>query len=152
MSVSVGRLVERLKGPLQLQQLGEPNGHDREITTPEVASPGLALAGYVGRFVAQRVQVLGETEVTFLATLRDEERLRILEQLFSFPIPCILITKGLEPPSPLLELAGRAGVPVFRSPHKTNELYRRVKPVLEELFAPNVAPGLERYLRATGEH
>lgn len=137
MSVSVGRLVERLKGPLQLQQLGEPNGHDRAITTPEVASPGLALAGYVGRFVAQRVQVLGETEITFLGTLSEPERHRILEQLFAFPIPCVLITKGLEPTPPLLELAGRAGVPIFRSPLKTNELYRRVKPVLEELFAPS---------------
>jgi HPr kinase/phosphorylase len=135
-SVTVGRLVERLQGPLQLEQLGGTHGHERDIATPDVSSPGLALAGYVGRFMSQRLQVLGETEITYLASLPESERRRILEQFFSFPIPCLLITKGLEPTPPLLELAGRAGVPVFRSPLKTAEIYRRVKPVLEDLFAP----------------
>ncbi|HEX7121027.1 MAG TPA: HPr(Ser) kinase/phosphatase, partial [Gemmatimonadaceae bacterium] len=107
------------------------------IATPEASSPGLALAGYVARFTAQRVQVLGETEITYLATLSHEERERVLAQLFSFPIPCVLITKGLDPAPPLLELATAAGVPVFRSPLKTGDVYRRVKPVLEELFAPS---------------
>jgi HPr kinase/phosphorylase len=135
-SVTIGRLVERLQGPLQLEQLGGTHGHERDIATPDVSSPGLALAGYVGRFMSQRLQVLGETEITYLASLPEGERRRILEQFFSFPIPGLLITKGLEPTPPLLELAGRAGVPVFRSPLKTAEIYRRVKPVLEDLFAP----------------
>jgi HPr kinase/phosphorylase len=134
--VTVGSLIERLQGPLQLVQLGGTHGREREIATPEVSSPGLALAGYVGRFMAQRVQVLGETEVTYLASLRPEERRRLLAQYLSFPVPCLLVTKGLEPVSDLLELAGHAGVPVFRSPLKTGEVYRRVKPVLEDLFAP----------------
>lgn len=137
MTVTVGRFVEHLQGPLQLEQLGGTHGHDRPIATPEASSPGLALAGYVARFTAQRVQVLGETEITYLGTLPAEERERVLAQLFAFPIPCVLITKGLEPAPPLLDLATAAEVPVFRSPLKTGEVYRRVKPVLEELFAPS---------------
>jgi HPr kinase/phosphorylase len=82
------------------------------------------------------VQVLGETEVTYLATLHPDERRRLLSQYLNFPIPCLLVTKGLEPVSDLLELATQADVPVFRSPLKTGEVYRRVKPVLEDLFAP----------------
>jgi HPr kinase/phosphorylase len=135
-AVTVGRLIERLQGVLQLAQLGGSYGHDREIATAEVSSPGLALAGYVARFTAQRVQVLGETEVTYLATLHPDERRRLLSQYLNFPIPCLLVTKGLEPVSDLLELATQADVPVFRSPLKTGEVYRRVKPVLEDLFAP----------------
>lgn len=137
MSVTVGKLIERLRGPLQLEQLDGALGHDREIDNPDVSSPGLALAGYVGRFNAQRVQVLGETEVTYLSALGEAERTRILAQFFAFPIPCVLITKGLEAVTPLLELAARAQIPVFRSPLKTADVYRRVKPVLEELFAPS---------------
>jgi HPr kinase/phosphorylase len=137
MSVTVGRMIERLQQGLQLEQLGGTYGHEREIATSDVSSPGLALAGYVGRFMAQRVQVLGETEVTYLATLAPAERHRLLEQYFSFPIPCLLVTKGQELVTPFVELAVRAGVPVFRSPLKTAEVYRRVKPVLEDLFAPS---------------
>lgn len=137
MSITVARFLERIRGPLQLEQLGGSYGHEREISNPDVSSPGLALAGYVGRFMAQRVQVLGETEITYLGTLAHDERHRVLAQLLSFPVPCVMITKGLAPPEPMLALAAAASVPVFRSPLKTAEIYRRVKPVLEELFAPS---------------
>ena len=87
MAVTVGRMIERLKAPLQLEQLGGTGGHEREIENPDVSSPGLALAGYVGRFTAQRVQILGETEITYLSTLSEADRRRILAQFFAFPIP-----------------------------------------------------------------
>lgn len=137
MGVTVGRLIERLKGPLQLEQLGSVEGQLREIENPDVSSPGLALAGYVRRFISQRCQVLGETEITYLSQLGEVERTRILGQFFEHPIPCMFITKGLEPPRPLVDLAEKAQVPVFRSPLKTADVYRRLKPVIEELFAPS---------------
>lgn len=137
MAVTVGKLIERLKEPLQLEQLAGTDGKKREIENPDVSSPGLALAGYVGRFIADRVQILGETEITYLSTLGEAERRRILAQFFAFPIPCVFITKGLEAVTPLVELAQEAGVPVLRSPLKTAEVYRRLKPVMEELFAPS---------------
>ena len=137
MAVTVGRLIDRLKEPLQLEQLAGASGRSREIENPDVSSPGLALAGYVGRFTAERVQILGETEITYLSTLVESERRRILTQFFSFPIPCVFVTKGLEAVTPLIELADQAGVPVHRSPLKTAEVYRRLKPIMEELFAPS---------------
>jgi len=134
--LTVGRLYERLRDALQLEVVGESYGLDREIPSPEVSSPGLVLAGYVDRFVGGRVQVLGETEVTYLASLPDEERRRILELYFSFPIPCVFVTKAQDYPGGLTEVAREACVPLLRSPLKTNEFYRRLKPVLEGEFAP----------------
>ena len=132
-SVTVGRLFERLREPLQLEQLSGEFGHDRMVANSDISSPGLALAGFVARFVSERPQVLGETEMTYLVSLTEEERRRHLELFLSFPIPCLFITKGLEPASPLMEVSIAAGVPVFRSSLKTNEFYRRAKPVVEEL-------------------
>ena len=40
----------------------------------EVASPGLALAGYTARFAPNRMHVLGETEITYLNSLTPERR------------------------------------------------------------------------------
>jgi len=134
--LTVGRLYERLRDALQLEVVGESYGLDREIPSPEVSSPGLVLAGYVDRFVGGRVQVLGETEVTYLASLADEERRRILGLYFSFPIPCVFVTKAQDYPGGLAEVAREACVPLLRSPLKTNEFYRRLKPVLEGEFAP----------------
>jgi HPr kinase/phosphorylase len=136
-TVIVGRIFDRLKDPLHLEQLGGAYGRDREVVNSDLSSPGLALAGYVGRFISERPQVFGETEMTYLASLDEERRRRQLELFFSFPIPCVFVTKGLELVEPLLEAAVAAGVPLFRSTLKTNEFYQRAKPVIEDLFAPS---------------
>ena len=134
--LSVGTLFERMKEPLELELLGSAAGLEREITGPEASSPGLVLAGYLNRFPYQRIQVLGETEITYLQSLSEELRISHLEQFFGFPLPCAFITKQLEPPEPLLRLAEEAGVAILRSRLKTAEFYRLIKPYLADQFAP----------------
>lgn len=134
--LTVGMLFERMKDPLELELLGSASGLEREITSPEASSPGLVLAGYLNRFPYQRIQVLGETEITYLQSLGVDARTTYLEQFFGFPIPCAFISKQLEPPAPLLELAEAAGIAILRSRLKTAEFYRLIKPYLAEQFAP----------------
>jgi len=129
-------LLERKGDPLQLEALTGDVGLDREIPTSEASSPGLVLAGYTKRFAAHRLHILGETEVTYLASLDATARRRALETLFQFDLPCIVISKGQDPPADLLELARAKGVAVIRTRLKTAEFYRRLKPFLDEAFAP----------------
>ena len=112
-------------------------GLEREIPSGEASSPGLVLAGYTARFAAGRVFVLGETEVTYLFSIDAKARRKSLETLFGFELPCLFVTKGQDVPPELIELATRAGVAVLRSGLKTAELYHRIKPFLEEAFAPS---------------
>ena len=135
--VTVGRLYNLLRDELQLELLGAESGLDRPVLTAEVSSPGLALAGYVKRFPAKRIQVFGETEISYLASLVEAERRRILELFFGFPVPCVVVTKAQELPSGLAECAANVGVPLFRTALKTAEFYRRIKPTLEVEFAPS---------------
>jgi HPr kinase/phosphorylase len=128
--------VARRGDPLQLETLTGELGLDRQMPGAEVASPGLALAGYTGRFAPERIHVFGETEITYLNSLPAEDRQVSLAKFFGFDLPCIFVTKGQEVPPELLELARSRGVPVFRSRLKTAEFYRRIKPILEEAFAP----------------
>jgi len=137
--VTVGQLLDRLRGTLQLEEIEPAMGHDRAIGNPEVSSPGLVLAGYVERFSAERLQVLGETEITYLGSLGGADRKKILELFFSFPIPAVFVTKGQKLPGGLQEIAAAAGVPLIRTGLKTAEFYRRIKPVLEMEFAPTVS-------------
>lgn len=128
--------LSRRGDPLQLEALTGDLGLDRQMPEAEVASPGLVLAGYTGRFAPNRIHVLGETEITYLNSLPAEQRRTSLEKFFGFDLPCIFVTKGQEVPAELLELARAQGVPVLRSKLKTAEFYRRVKPIVEEAFAP----------------
>jgi len=130
-------LLERKGDPLQLEALTGEVGIERVITTPEASSPGLVLAGYTKRFAAHRIHVLGETEITYLASLGAAERRASLETFLRFDLPCVVISKGQDPPPELVELARAQGVPVIRTKLKTAEFYRRLKPFLDEAFAPN---------------
>ena len=134
--LTVGRLLERMRESLQLAEVPGIDGLGREIASPNVSSPGLALAGYVERFPSRRLQVLGETEITYLKSLGEAERSRILDLFFSFPLPCVFVTKGLDIPPDVIEAARRSGIPLISSQLKTNEFYARLKPWLEEEFAP----------------
>jgi HPr kinase/phosphorylase len=128
--------LTRRGDPLQLEALTGELGLERQLPDAEVASPGLALAGYTIRFAANRLHVLGETEITYLRSLAPDERRGRLQHFFTFDLPCIFVTKGQEVPQELLDLAKEHSVPVLRSRLKTAEFYRRVKPVLEDAFAP----------------
>jgi len=135
-SISLRDLLARAGDPLQLQPLTGELGLDRPIPDPEVASPGLALAGFTSRFMPRRLHVLGETEITYLNSLEAHERRSRLEQFFQFDLPAIFVTKGLPVPEDLLDLARVRGVPLLLSQLKTAEFYRRIKPIVEEAFAP----------------
>jgi HPr kinase/phosphorylase len=135
-SIRLRDLLSRKGDPLQIEPMTGELGLERPVPDAEVASPGLALAGYLERFMPRRLHVLGETEVTYLNSLPAGERRQRLEGFFSFELPCIFITKGQEAPPELLELAVARGVPVLRTKLKTAEFYRMIKPVLEAAFAP----------------
>jgi HPr kinase/phosphorylase len=135
-SLKVGSLLEQLREVLELERVPGPGGLDRVVVTPDVSSPGLALAGFVARFASARLQVFGETEVTYLHSLQPETRRAHLAQFFSFDVPCVFVTKGLALPEEVAQEATRAGVAVLRSRLKTNEFYNRIKPWLEDYFAP----------------
>jgi HPr kinase/phosphorylase len=132
----LGDFLSRRGDPLQLQALTGELGLDRQMPEVEVAGPGLALAGYTGRFAPNRLHVFGETEITYLNSLSADEREQSLSKFFSFDLFCIFVTKGQEVPPEMLELARAKGVPVLRSKLKTAEFYRRIKPIVEEAFAP----------------
>jgi HPr kinase/phosphorylase len=134
--LKVGAMFEQMRTLLELERVQGTAGLDRLVPGADVSSPGLALAGFVARFAAERVQVFGETEVTYLHSLDASIRRAHLAQFFSFPIPCVFVTKGLDLPPEVAEEATRAGVAVLRSTLKTNEFYNRIKPWLEDHFAP----------------
>lgn len=136
-ALTVGQLYEKLKDSLQLELLGSPDGLSRPIETDDASGPGLVLAGYTGRFVHQRLQVLGETEVSYLKTLSAEERERHLRTYFSYPIPCVMITKGQELPQGMEVAARDAGITILRSALKTQDFYHLLGPFLEDIFAPS---------------
>jgi HPr kinase/phosphorylase len=137
-ALTVEELFEGRGEALRLELLTEGSNLQKVIEEPSISSPGLVLAGFIHRFPPGRLQVLGETEISFLQSLDPDGLLGALTAFFGLEMPAIIITKGLEIPPLLIEVASANGVPVFRSVLKTGELYRRLQPYLEEQFAPTI--------------
>lgn len=139
MTLTVGDILERRAEMLELELVAGSEGLAREIASPDISSPGLVLAGFTERFPRGRLQVLGETEVRYLSSLEDAERRASLEAFYDHDIPCVFVTKGLTIPRVIGELADEFTVPLIRSGLKTGEFFRRIKPFLEDEFAPSTA-------------
>lgn len=136
-TLTVAELLTRKANPLALILLTDEATAGREIPSSEVASPGLVLAGFTERFVHSRVQVLGETEITYLLTLSEDERRAAIHRFLAFDLPVVFVTKGMTPPSGLVERANERGIPVVSTRMKTGAFYSAIKAFLESLFAPS---------------
>ncbi|HET6617700.1 MAG TPA: HPr(Ser) kinase/phosphatase [Gemmatimonadota bacterium] len=137
MALTVAKLLARKADVLGLRLLTRESTADREITTDEVVSPGLVLAGFVERFTHTRSQVLGETELNYLESLSPDRGREAVERFLSFDIPVVFITKGLDPPAGMIEKADEHGIPVVSTRLKTGEFYGAIKAFLESQFAPS---------------
>ncbi len=122
-----------------LELVGGEEGLHRPITMSDISRPGLEIAGYFNYYPAERIQLLGKTEITFLDLLDDAERKRRLESLCTDITPGIIISRELEVPPELIEAANRYDVPVMRSPMKTTRFSSHLTNYLESKLAPTTA-------------
>ncbi len=137
-TLSVARLFEDQHQELQLEQLTESLASGREITVSDINRPGMALMGFVENFLPERIQILAQTELTYLATLTPEGVYSAIDRLFRFSMPLIVVCKGLEVPPCLIQRANQAQVPVLRTPLSTTPFIHSLVLYLDHMFAPQV--------------
>jgi len=135
--VKVSELLGEELGDLQLAIRSGEQHLDNRITHPRVQKPGLAFAGYYEYIKPGRVQIVGESELAYLATVEEEERQVRFDRITALPIPVIIVTKGLEPPDDLLEACRKREVPVFSSRALSSVVIKRVGYFLEDHLVPS---------------
>ena len=106
------------------------------ITVADINRPGLLLAGFEENFLSERIQILGQTEIWYLSTLSDAARDQAIERLFRFPIPCIIVSKGLDIPELAIELGNRNQIPILRTSKSTTPFIHQLTAYLDVIFAP----------------
>ncbi|QPC47467.1 HPr(Ser) kinase/phosphatase [Mangrovibacillus cuniculi] len=122
-----------------LELLSGEEGVHRPITTADISRPGLEMAGFFNYYPADRIQLLGKTELSFFERLDTEQRASRMQQLCTDVTPGIIISRGMEVPKELLAAAEAASVPVMVSPMKTTRFSSRLTNYLESKLAPTTA-------------
>ncbi len=134
--LSVKELFERKKKDLALSLISRKKTLSNSISDSQLNRPGLALAGYLDRFAYKRIQVLGETEISFLQTLGDDALYERIKTIFEYSIPCIIITKGLTVPHHIEYLANEMNIALLSSRLTTEKLFNNLNRYLNMYFAP----------------
>ncbi len=135
-AITVKRFHHEHGAALQLQLLAGKDGLDRVIGEATINRPGLALAGFTRYFALQRIQVIGAAESAYLKSLPEAERARRYRKIFAYRIPCVVLTRSINPDQELLRAANQSGIPVFKCPLVTKKLINQATLALEMMFAP----------------
>ena len=135
--VSVRELLEDEElAMLELNVLAGGDHLDNRILHPRVQKPGLAFAGYYPYIKPGRVQIVGESELEYLATLPEADRVERFERVTALPVPVFIVTKALTPPAPFLELCRQRQVPLLGSTSLSSTVIKRLSWFLEEHLVP----------------
>jgi HPr kinase/phosphorylase len=138
-TLGIARLFEDQREELQLELLSESLASKTEVTVSDINRPGMALMGFVENFLPERIQILAQTELTYLATLSPAGVKQALDRLFQFEMPLIVVCKGLEVPPYLIRRASACAVPVVRTPLSTTPFIHSLTSYLDYMFAPTVS-------------
>ncbi len=135
--LSIQELLEEKEAGLDLELLAGERGLGKRVQVPRIQKPGLALAGYTTNLHPDRIQVLGSTELSYLAHLPQKKVESNLRKLCSLDISCFIITKGQEPPELLARDTEDQGIPLLRTHHQSSTFISLITKFLEERLLPS---------------
>ncbi|MDX5474690.1 MAG: HPr(Ser) kinase/phosphatase [Bacillaceae bacterium] len=123
----------------QFEVVSGEEGTNRSISTSDISRPGIELAGYFTYYPAERIQLLGKTELSFFDRLTDEEKRDRMNKLCTDITPGIIVSRDLDVPQELIDASKKEGVPIMRSKMKTTKLSSHLTNYLESKLAPTTA-------------
>lgn len=137
--ISIGKMLEDYGDQLALSSVAGKGGIGNTLSTSDVHRPGLALAGFLGLFTFDRVQVMGNTEMLYLSSIDPDICRQTLETIFQFDIPCVVITDGNEVLPVMVELSNARHIPLLTTPFATTKFAHLFSYHLDDVFAPRTA-------------
>ena len=115
-AVTVSTFFDKYGDKLKAELIAGSEGLHRQIREPSINRPALALTGFYKYFANKRVQVIGSTEMTYFKTLPPPRQVEMMHAMIDRGIPCLVLTRNLLPPKPMLTVARERKLPLYRTP------------------------------------
>ena len=130
--------IDDLVRELELKVLVPTAKTELDIKSPDINRPGIQFCGFYEFFPAERPQVIGKVEMTYLENLRARDRKQVLKQYFSYNLPCVIICRGMRAPKELLEEAKGRDIPVYGTDLLTTRFTTSIITYLSRELAPRI--------------
>jgi len=138
-SIKISRLLEDSDYDLRLQLVVGEKGLDKRISSSRIQKPGLALTGFTEHLHPERVQVFGNTEISYLETLPEARQREVLATLLGSELACIVVTKNLEIPQTLTDACERADVTLMKTTLLSSTFIQQVQSFLDEALTASAS-------------
>ena len=138
-SISVEEFYRRHRESLGLELVGSEEGFDHAIREPAPNRPGLALAGFFTYFAKKRIQVFGNSEISYLKKLDPAVQVKRFRQLCEQDVPCFVMARQHTLPANLIEVAAEKKIPLFTTPMVTMKFLNLSSIRLEQEFAESTS-------------
>jgi len=135
-----GITVQELKDDtlygLGLEVISGFKGLSRNIYNQRIQKLGLVITGNMVYLHPHRVQILGNIEISYMRSLAEAERKRIIRDLCGNDVVCFVVTRNLKVPDYFLTKTEEKGIPLLRTKLVTSVFIERITKFLEERLAP----------------
>ncbi len=111
--ITIRELLAEQGSAMKMKLLAGEAGLERYIDHPRMQKPSLAFAGFIEHLNEHRLQVIGQTELHYLATRPPEEQRKVVDAVFDLRLAGVVITRGQQPPEIILEAARRTDTPLM---------------------------------------
>src|SRR3954467_2204735 len=120
-TLTAGELLQDTALAISLTLIAGGGGLTRRINRTRIQKSGLALAGHYHGVVPNRIQILGETELSYLEGLAPEARKKAASGYFELGLSCVIITRGAPPPKEMVEAANQTQTPLFSAKERSSK-------------------------------
>lgn len=137
--ITVADFINRAPKDLELKVLSGTDGSKtRHITSERIQKLGLAFAGFPQYIHPGRIQIVGQSETSYLSQLTPIEVERALANLDPALLSCILLTKNLDAPPELKAIAAEQNFAILQTPLVSSKAISVVTNFLQEELAPQL--------------
>ena len=113
-----------------------PDYDQVRISSWDVSRPGLRLAGFYDYFDADRVQILGKLEITYLSEMTPERRWLSAERFIGSGIRFCILAHGVPVPDEIMRSAANHGVSILTTEQSTSDFMAHLIFSLNSMLAP----------------
>ncbi len=139
MSVEFSVPLSKIVDDLHLNKVFIPDNYESiKISNAEINRPGLELTGYFEFFDNRLIQVLGNTEFSYLGRFGVEAQKMVIDSIFSFGPPAVIICRSIEPSNVIMESARLHNVAILSTSESTSDLTASVVHYLNRELAPRI--------------
>jgi len=109
---------------------------DKVLLYPEINRPALQFAGFFDYFDADRMQIVGLVEDSYLSRLDEKTRRTNLRKVFACQIPCMVLCRDIQMCPEMKECAEEFDIPIFATSESTTDFMGEVIRWLKAQLAP----------------